>query len=328
MGLPDRPAWLNPVGGAAARLSVTAAFGVGLLAWPLSADGAGSQPPRALGGVSNAVDNCYRMHGRSGAVTGEVAVTVSVDAQGRITGATSPAGTPESLAAAAQCVAVTMRFEPATLEGVAVPGRITVDIGFPSAPALRQDLRRAIQYCQPAVDPLVTLNAAYEGELDLLVKVGKDGRVVETVVPEGVLPWMDEAARCVAGRLEFFPARLKLVAVESWATIPIDFNLSRNPHERVRLESPSVRSDDEAILDAYRECYPAGRDDQATINYRITVTEGGRVKKAEVVRSSGDEALDEVGICILRRLVFVPARRNGVNVESTLSWPILVRPAA
>jgi hypothetical protein len=30
----------------------------------------------------------------------------------------------------------------------------------------------------------------------------------------------------------------------------------------------------------------------------------------------------------LRRLIFVPARRNGVNIESTLSWPILVRPPA
>jgi hypothetical protein len=34
-------------------------------------------------------------------------------------------------------------------------------------------------------------------------------------------------------------------------------------------------------------------------------------------------------ICILRRLFYVPARRNGVNVESTVvSWPILVRPPA
>ena len=53
---------------------------------------------------------------------------------------------------------------------------------------------------------------------------------METVLPEGVLPWMEEAARC------------------------------------------------------------------------LTVTDGGRVRKAEVVTSSG------------------------VDIESTLSWPILVRP--
>lgn len=285
-----------------------------------------NQPPRPLGNPSNAVDNCYRLHSRSGVVTGEVEVTVSVDAEGRVTGAMSEPGTPELLAAAAQCVAVTMRFEPAIQDGEPGPGKVAIDVGFPAPPQLRQDLRRAILYCQPAIDPLVTLNSAYEGELDLLVKVGKDGRVIETVPPDGVLPWMEQAGRCVAGRLAFFPARLNLKEVESWTTVPVDFNLSRNPHERVRLEAPTVRSDDGEILDAYRKCYPAGRNDQATINYRITVTDGDRVRKAEVVRTSGDEALDEAGVCILRRLAFVPARRNGVKVESTLSWPILVRP--
>ena len=85
---------------------------------------------------------------------------------------------------------------------------------------------------------------------------------------------------------------------------------------------------DEQILAAYRDCYPAGRDEQVKINYRITVTDGGRVRKAELTASSGDAELDEAGACILRRLLFVPARRNGVNVESTVGWPILVRPPA
>ncbi|MGH8198549.1 MAG: TonB family protein [Steroidobacteraceae bacterium] len=266
------------------------------------------------------------MHSRSGQVTGEAEVTVSVDPAGRVTGASSAPGTADRLAAAAECVAVTMRFEPALQDGKPVAGKLTIDVGFPSPPQLRQDLRRAIEYCQPAIQPLVTLNAAYEGELDLLVKVGKDGSVIETALPDGVLPWMEEAAQCLAERLQFFPARLHLEAVESWTTVPVDFHLSRNPHERVRLEAPTVRSDDGQILDAYRKCYPAGRDDEVKVNYRITVTDGGRVRKAEVVRSSGDDVFDEAGICILRRLVFVPARRNGVNVESTLSWPILVRP--
>ncbi len=259
-------------------------------------------------------------------MTGEAKVTVSVSAEGRVIGAASEPGTPEPIASAAQCIAVTMHFEPALENGEPVAGKATVTIGFPSPPQLRQDLMRAIQYCQPAIQPLVTLNSAYEGKLDLLVKIGKDGKVLETVLPDGVLPWMEEAARCLGERLDFYPARLNLEAVESWTMVPIDFNLSRNAHERVRLESPILRSGDARILQAYRACYPAGRSDEARVNYRITVTEGGRVRKAEVVSTSGDDDLDQAGICILRRLVFVPARRNGVNVESTLSWPILVRP--
>jgi len=281
-----------------------------------------------LGSPSNATDNCFRLHSREGEVTGEAKVTVSVDADGHVTGAVTEPGTPEPLAAAAQCVAVTMKFEPALKDGQPVAGKVAIAVGFPMPPQLRQDLQRAIAYCQPAIQPLVSLNSAYEGKLDLLVKVGKDGRVVETILPEGVLPWMEEAARCLKERLDFFPARLNLEAVESWVLVPVDFNLSRNPHERVRLDAPTVRSSDGQILDAYRQCYPAGRSDQVKINYRITVTDGGRVRKAEVVATSGDDSLDAAGICILQRLIFVPARRNGVNVESTLTWPILVRPPA
>lgn len=287
---------------------------------------AGTRPARALGYPGNAIVNCQRLHDLASGIAGEAEVTVSVGADGRVLGATTAPATTQELAAAAQCVAATMMFEPATEDGVPVAGKATVTIGFPSQPQLRVDLRRAIEYCQPAIDPRVALKSAYEGELDLRVKVGTDGRVAETLLPEGALPWMQQAASCLGERLEFYPARLNFKAVESWATVPIDFNLSRNPHERVRLDPPTVRSGQNVILDAYRSCYPAGREDQARVNYRITVTDGGRVRKAEIVRSSGDAALDEAGLCILRRLVFVPARRNGINVESTVSWPILVRP--
>jgi TonB family protein len=282
--------------------------------------------PHPIGSVSNATDQCYAMHSRGGVVAGEVKVTIMVDAQGRVTGASSPAGTEERLAAAAQCVAVSMHYEPATLDGEPVSGKVSLAIGFPNPPELREDPRKAIEFCQPAIDRLPTLVGAYEGNLDLLVRVGKDGHVVETVLPDGILPWMEQAAHCVSERLEFFPARLRLVAVESWAVVPVDFNLTTDPHERSRLEPPTVRSGEEQILDAYRKCYPPGHEDQQRINYRVTIDDGGRVRKAEVVRSSGDEALDQAGICILRRLTFVPARRNGQSVEATVSWPILVRP--
>jgi TonB family protein len=309
--------------------SRTFPVGIALCLSALAASGAGSSPPRALGSPSNATDTCFRLHSREGEVSGEADVTVSVSAEGRVTGAASAPGTPEPLASAAQCVAVTMKFAPAQDgNGQPVAGKAVVSVGFPTPPQLRQDLERAIQYCQPALQPLVSLNNAYEGTLDLLVKVGKDGRVLETVLPEGVLPWMEEAASCLEDRLDFYPARLKLEAVESWILVAVDFNLTRGQHERVRLDPPTVRSDDGKILEAYRACYPPGRNDEARIGYRITVTDGGRVRKAEVVTSSGDPVLDEAGACILRRLFFVPARRNGVNVESTVAWPILVRPPA
>ena len=273
------------------------------------------------------------MHGGDGDVTGEAQVSVTVNAQGQVTGVTTAPGTPEPLSSAAQCVAVKMRFQPAQDEaGRPAAGSATVAIGFPTEPELREDLTHAVEYCQPAIQPKSALyktrRNAYEGTLDLRVKVGRDGRVLDVVLPEGVLPWMQEAAECLKGQLEFFPARLNLEPVESWTMVTADFNLTRNPHEHVRLEPPTLRSGNEQILAAYRECYPEGREDQARVSYRITVTDGGRVRKAEVATSSGDAALDAAGECILRRLHIVPARRNGVNVEATVGWPIQVRPPA
>ena len=64
----------------------------------------------------------------------------------------------------------------------------------------------------------------------------------------------------------------------------------------------------------------------STIAYRITVAKTGRVRRADLLESSGHAALDEAGACILRSLAFVAARRNGRAVEATLNWPILVRP--
>jgi TonB family protein len=285
------------------------------------------RPPRPLGSPTKATDNCYRLHSREGQVTGAASVAVSVAADGRVTAAASAPGTREPLASAAQCVAVTMKFDPALQDGAPVAGRVAVDIGFPTPPQLRQDLARAIEYCQPAIQPLVKLNnSAYEGTLDLLVKVAPDGKVTDAVVPEGTLPWMAAAADCLKERLDFYPARLDLKPVESWAMVPVHFNLTRGAHEHVRLDAPTLRSSDAQILEAYRGCYPAGRTDEAKVNYRITVNAGGRVKKAELVASSGDRALDEAGLCILKRLFFTPTRRSGVNVESTVGWPILVRP--
>lgn len=298
-----------------------------------AASAAETVPPRPIGGHEGATANCLRMHGRDADLAGEVKVTVTVNAAGRVTGASSAPGTPEALAAAAQCVAVTMRFEPARgADGEPSSGKATVAIGFPTPPQLRADLSRAVEYCQPAIQPAAALRRAkanaFEGTLDLRVLVGKDGRVIESVPPEGVLPWMSEAADCLEGQLDFYPARLGLEPVEAWTLVTADFNLTKNPHERVRLEPPTVRSGDEEILSAYRACYPAGRSDQARVTYRVTISEGGRVRTAEVAVSSGDSALDAAGQCILHELVFTPARRNGVNVESTLSWPLLVRPAA
>jgi TonB family protein len=279
-------------------------------------------PPRPATELQDAVLKCHAIHSRNGPVTGTVEITISVDAAGRATGVATPPGTDLRVAAAAQCVGLALRYQAAVQADIAVPGQLTLSVQFPTLPSLKHPLRSTIDYCHA---PWARKDR-YEGTMDLIMRVGRDGKVKEYLMPAGTLPWMTEAAKCVADRLEFYPASLRTTTVESWAILPLEFNLTMNPHFDAEVTPPTLRSSEEAVLDAYRRCYPAERTETARIEYRITITKGGRVRKAEVLNESGDPALDEAGICILRSLAFIAARRNGRAVESTLNWPILVRP--
>ncbi len=279
-------------------------------------------PPRPDGEMQDAVLKCHAIHSRHGPVTGTVELKVSVDAAGRATGVATPPGTDERVAAAAQCVGLALTYHAAVEAEVAVPGQLQLPVLFPTLPSLKYPLRSTIDYCHA---PWARKDR-YEGTIDLIMRVGRDGKVKEYLMPAGALPWMTDAVKCVADRLEFYPASLRATTVESWAVLPLEFNLTANPHFDAEVTPPTLRSSEESILEAYRRCYPAERTETARIEYRITVTPGGRVRRAEVLSESGDVALDQAGICILRSLSFVAARRNGRAVESTLNWPILVRP--
>jgi len=293
-----------------------------LLISAAAADDAGFRPARPAAEVDSAALKCFAIHNRSGPVTGTAEITVAVNAAGKATAVTTPPGTEERLAAAAQCAGVMQSYVPAKRDGVAVEDKLVLPVTFPTLPTPRLPVRSAIDYCHAPW----TLEDLKEGELDLPVRVGRDGKVQEFLLPGGILPWMSEAARCVAGQLEFYPAVLRTTLVESWTVVPLNFNLTRDPHLDSEVIPPSLRSDEAAILAAYRKCYPDGHTGEARINYRITVSKGGRAYKVELLETSGDPALDEAGLCILKNLAFTAARRNLRSVESTLNWPILVRP--
>lgn len=282
----------------------------------------GDAPPRPHDDVAEATLQCYASYAGSGALTGEVEITVTVGPDGRATSVASPAGTPDRLAAAAQCVGIRLKYQPALRDGQPVPGKLALPVTFPTLPEVRGDLRRVIDYCHAPW----TLEALKEGSVNLIARVGTDGKIKDYQLPAGMLPWMNAATKCVAERLEFYPARLRTTLVESWVLVPLEFNLTENKHFDAEVEPPRPRSDDQTILAAYRSCYPPGQTAMVTITYRLTVAKTGHVRKAELLESSGNAALDEAGSCILRSLVFFAARRNGRAVESTLNWPILVRP--
>lgn len=289
------------------------------------------RPPRPTTEVVESTVRCHAIHGRSGPLTGTVDITVTVGVDGRASAVATPPGADDRAAAAAQCVGIALRYQPAMDDGRPVSAQLVLPITFPSLPAVKGELRRVIDYChapwnaadlrEGTGDPMAKV-----GSVEMVARVGTNGKIKEYQLPAGVLPWMADAVKCVADRLDFYPAALRTTLAESWVVLPLDFNLTDEQHFDAEVTPPSVRSDDAAILAAYRKCYPAGHTGEARINYRITVSRGGRAYRVELLESSGDPALDEAGRCILRNLAFAAARRDLRPVESTLNWPILVRP--
>ena len=328
---------------AAARAAAAVAMFVIALAGHAAPAGTGeTRPPSVASDRIDATIHCYGSYVRSGPLTGSHEVTVAVGADGKATSVATPPGTPERAAAAAQCVGARLQYQPALENGEPVPGSLAFPVEFPELPSLRGELQRVVDYCHaPWSESEVWLGTkggdmdarvgaadsrALEGSVDLVARVGKDGRIQEYELPGGVLPWMKDAVKCVADRLEFYPARLRTELVDSWVLLPLTFGLSDQQHLGAEITPPRLRSDEAAIIAAYRSCYPADQTAMMTIAYRITVMRTGRVRRAELLESSGNAALDDAGACILKNLAFVAARRNGRSVEATLNWPILVRP--
>lgn len=324
---------------AAGAMLCVAAAGGRALAEPTNE----TRAPSVLSDPVEATVHCYGNYARSGPLTGAYEITVSVGADGKATSVSTPPGTPERAAAAAQCVGTRLTYRPALADGNPVAATVRVPIEFPNLPSVRGELQRVVDYCHaPWSESEIWLGTQERGEMDarigasdsralegsvnLLALVGKSGKIKQYELPGGVLPWMQDAVKCVSDRLEFYPARLRTERVDSWVLLPLTFGLSDQQHLGAEIAPPRPRADDAAILDAYRRCYPADQTATLTIAYRITVAKTGRVRRAEVLQSSGNAALDEAGACILKSIAFVAARRNGRAVESTLNWPILVRP--
>jgi TonB family protein len=289
------------------------------------------RPPRPTTDVVESTIRCHAMHGRGGSLTGTVDITVTVGVDGRASAVATPPGPDDRAAVAAQCVGIALRYQPAIHDGQPVSEQLVLPITFPSLPTVRGELRRVVDYChapwnaadlrEGTGDPMAKV-----GSVDMVARVGTNGKIREYQLPAGVLPWMADAVKCVADRLDFYPAVLRTTLAESWVVLPLDFNLTDEQHFDAEVIPPSVRSDNAAILAVYRKCYPAGHAGEARINYRITISRGGRAYRVELLESSGDPALDEAGRCILRNLAFTAARRDLRPVEATLNWPILVRP--
>ncbi len=166
-----------------------------------------------------------------------------------------------------------------------------------------------------------------QASLTVDVRVGVDGSATAFEHAPGATPDMIKGADCVAGRLQMQPATRDGVPEESVARVPITFFLD----DARNWVSPTLRSTGDEFVSATAACYPPelGSDGpRGRLLARIHLTQSGRVRRVEVITTTGNAALDEAGRCIARRLRFTPVSLDGKPRAGDVAWEILVLPPA
>jgi len=170
--------------------------------------------------------------------------------------------------------------------------------------------------------------AGAEGRLEIVVTVQADGSVGNIEFPPGTEAWQESTARCLVGLATFTPGTRDGVAVASRVRVPVNFTLPDDDPERPHeLTYPKLISSPDDIEDAYRTCYPPNEVTLAQPKYRVTVNEHGRATDIELVDSSGLDAMDVAGRCMLEHFRFEPMRRDREALRATFVLPVILRPA-
>jgi TonB family protein len=275
-----------------------------------------------IGTVGAAARECRRLHDPNSYIDDSVVADITVDPQGQPTGVVFPEGARGTLEQLALCTAIKLRFKPVVRDGVARGGSTRMTLSFQLPPSIkRYDGGLAYRCSRKALpDPDIAARFVIE------VTISDTGWVLGHQMPPDAEPWMDKMAGCVLKALEFNPARRNSRPVEATVTIPIVTGPEGIRTSLREIVRPRPGSTDDEILDAYRKCYPPGMTAEARVSYRITVSTLGRVLRTEVIEGSGNARLDEAGACILKELRFEPATVDGVLIQTTIGWPLLVRP--
>ena len=93
-------------------------------------------------------------------------------------------------------------------------------------------------------------------------------------------------------------------------------------------KAPALRTPDSRLAALIDSCYPSaarrlGEEGRAVA--RVVIDATGRATAWTVEQSSGFPRLDAAMDCVIRRLEFVPGRRDGRAVEATVMLPIVFR---
>jgi protein TonB len=96
----------------------------------------------------------------------------------------------------------------------------------------------------------------------------------------------------------------------------------------VDVRAPSLRHPDSRLAALVSSCYPAASrrlSEEGRVVVRVDVDAAGRASAWNVAGGSGFARLDAAAACVIRRLEFNPARRDGAAVAASAMLPIVFR---
>lgn len=95
-----------------------------------------------------------------------------------------------------------------------------------------------------------------------------------------------------------------------------------------RYVGPAIVTRNNRLAGLIDACYPAGArraGEGGRVTVRVAIDAGGRASAWNVERGSGFPRLDAAVGCVIRRLEFLPGRRDGRAVDAAVMLPIVFR---
>lgn len=284
-----------------------------------------SKPAKLHQGSPEELGRCYTPTARRSGSEGKIEIIATIEPDGSVGEVKFPSGIEPWQEEAAQCVMKLLRFDAAVKDGVATRSQVVIPLSFDlqdepvlEPPRIQATSSEQIGKCYARS----ARRSGQEGRVFVTVTIEPDGSLGHFDLPTGIEAWQDETARCVLGVLKFLPGTRDGIPVAAQATLPISFSLIGSPP----IQYPKLVSTASEIEVANRICYPPDLSAQAVPQYRVTISRAGKATKIKVVESTGDERLDEAGICLLKLLKFQPAMRGEEKDESTSVFPVPLNP--
>jgi len=217
--------------------SALGALAVAAMLWPLASVRLSAQEPGAAGfqapRVIHRVNTAYPKGAKLRKIEGAVELAVDVSAEGTPDQVRVSRGVDPDLDQAAVEAVQQWRWEPARKDGEPVSAATTVTINFslvkkdaPASARAGQDVVKPVLLSK--VEPKYTQearDAKIQGEVEVYVEVGADGRAHNLKIQQGLDPGLDEKALEAIRDWRFQPATKDGQPVPAGAVVRIRFEL-------------------------------------------------------------------------------------------------------